>query len=218
MKIKVCGITDSHQAAILTDLCVDYLGFIFYNKSPRFALNFLTLGQISQIPNANKVGVFVNESLENITQIVEEAKLSMVQLHGNEDKKFITMLREYLGDEIEIIRVIRIGNSSIEKIQAILNLQPSAINYLLFDTDSRSFGGTGKSFDWQILSELNIQFPLILSGGISPEQHLKINNLNPEPFALDINSKFEISPGIKDLTKIEHFLKIINKQRKNEYL
>ena len=110
---------------------------------------------------------------------------------------------------IKIIKVIRIGNQSPEELQETINQQPSTINYLLYDTDSKAFGGTGKTFDWNILNDIEIPIPYILSGGISLENIHQLSTVNHQPFALDINSKFEIEPGNKDLDKIKDFLPLI---------
>ena len=216
MKLKVCGLTKINQIQELISLNTDFLGFIFYEKSPRFVLNHLSLVEISEINHQGKVGVFVNETVEKISEISEKAKLSFIQLHGDEDEKFILQLRQILGNNIKIIKVIRIGNQSFDELQKTINQQPSTVNYLLFDTDSKAFGGTGKTFDWQILNEIEIPIPYFLSGGISLENIKNLQNfvkvnmrenktltkLNT-PFALDINSKFEIEPGIKDIEKIK---------------
>ena len=204
-KLKVCGLTKLDQIEELISLKVDFVGFIFYEKSHRYVLNALTLEEIKAIKHSGKVGVFVNESLEQILEISEKAKLNFIQLHGDESDEYISELRNKLDAEIEIIKVIRIGNHSKDEIQKTINYQPSTINYLLFDTDSKSFGGTGKSFDWQILNNLEINKPYFLSGGISEENIENIKLLKQKPFALDINSKFEIEPGNKNIDKIVSF-------------
>ena len=126
-------------------------------------------------------------------------------MHGDEDEKFILQLRQILGNNIKIIKVIRIGNQSFDKLQKTINQQPSSVNYLLFDTDSKAFGGTGKTFDWQILNEIEIPIPYFLSGGISLENIHQLSTINHQALALDINSKFETEPGSKDLEKIKTF-------------
>lgn len=210
-KIKVCGLTQLNQIQQLIDLKIDYLGFIFYPKSPRFVLNHLTLDQIAETQHQQKVGVFVNESVEKILEIAEKAQLNFIQLHGNETNTFISQLREKLNAKIGIIKVFRIGNQTFEELQKTINQQSSFVNYLLFDTDSAAFGGTGKSFDWNILNKLNIPIPYFLSGGISNENASEIENLSQKPFALDINSKFETNPGNKNLEKIKEFLKTVER-------
>ena len=211
MKLKVCGLTKMDQIQELISLNVDFLGFIFYEKSPRFVLNHLSLVEISEINHQGKVGVFVNETVEKISEISEKAKLSFIQLHGDEDEKFILQLRQILGNNIKIIKVIRIGNQSFDELQKTINQQPSTVNYLLFDTDSKAFGGTGQTFDWQILNEIEIPIPYFLSGGISLENLENLKILNQKPLVLDINSKFETEPGIKNLEKIKNFTQIVKK-------
>lgn len=211
MKLKACGLTKMDQIQELISLNTDFLGFIFYEKSPRFVLNHLSLKEISEINHQGKVGVFVNETVEKISEISEKAKLSFIQLHGDEDEKFILQLRQILGNNIKIIKVIRIGNQSFDELQKTINQQPSTVNYLLFDTDSKAFGGTGKTFDWQILNEIEIPIPYFLSGGISLENIHQLSTINHQPLALDINSKFETEPGSKDLEKIKNFTQIVKK-------
>lgn len=213
-KLKVCGLTQLGQIHELVALKIDFLGFIFYEKSQRYVLNHLSLDEISEINHQGKVGVFVNENADKIIEIAEKADLNFIQLHGDESEDFILKLRKKLKPEVGIIKVIRIGNQELEvrrKIEKVFdsaqtdNQQPTTINYLLFDTDSKAFGGTGKSFDWNILNEIKIPLPYFLSGGISLENIHQLKTINQQPFALDINSKFEIEPGIKDVEKIKEF-------------
>ncbi|MBW8523070.1 phosphoribosylanthranilate isomerase [Chryseobacterium chendengshani] len=202
-KIKVCGLTKLDQIQELISMNVDFLGFIFYEKSPRYVLNHLTVEEISEINHSEKVGVFVNENLDSIIEIAEKADLNLVQLHGDENEEFISDLRKKLNKKTEIIKVIRVGNQSSDELQETINSQPSTINYLLFDTDSKTYGGTGETFDRNIINEIETPIPYFLSGGISLENIENIELLNLKPFALDINSKFEIEPGNKDVEKIK---------------
>lgn len=211
-KLKVCGLTQLDQIQELISMNVNFLGFIFYEKSPRYVLNHLSLEEISNIEHQGKVGVFVNESLDKIIETAEKAKLKFIQLHGDEDENFIIELRKKINIETGIIKVIRIGSEKSEvkgKLQQTINSQPSTLNYLLFDTDSKAFGGTGKQFDWNILNEIEIPLPYFLSGGISEENINQLNILNQKLFALDINSKFEIEPGIKNIKTIKVFKDMI---------
>ena len=208
-QLKVCGLTKMDQIQELISLNTNFLGFIFYEKSPRFVLNHLSLEEISEINHQGKVGVFVNETVEKISEISEKAKLNFIQLHGDEDEEFVKKLRLSLSKNIKIIKVIRIGNQSFDELQKTINQQPSTVNYLLFDTDSKAFGGTGKTFDWQILNEIEIPIPYFLSGGISLENIHQLSTINHQPLALDINSKFETEPGSKDLEKIKTFKSLL---------
>ncbi|WP_159476140.1 phosphoribosylanthranilate isomerase [Chryseobacterium sp. 18068] len=218
-KLKVCGLTQLGQIRELVTLKIDFIGFIFYEKSPRYVLNHLSLDEISEIDHLGKVGVFVNENADKIIELAEKTSLNFIQLHGDESEGFILELRKKLKPEVGIIKVIRIGNQKLEvkrKIEKVFdsaqtnNQQPATINYLLFDTDSKAFGGTGITFDWNILNEIAIPLPYFLSGGISLENFHQLKTINQQPFALDINSKFEIEPGIKDVEKIKEFLPLIN--------
>ncbi|KIA88684.1 phosphoribosylanthranilate isomerase [Kaistella jeonii] len=204
MKLKVCGLTKLNQIEELISLNTNFLGFIFYEKSPRYVLNSLTLKEIKSVKHHGKVGVFVNETIEQILEISAKTELNFIQLHGDESDEFISELRKKLSHEIKIIKVFRIG-TELENLKFKIQNLKSEVDYILFDTDSKSFGGTGKSFDWQILNDLEINKPYFLSGGISEENIENIKFLNQKPFVLDINSKFEIDPGNKDLEKIKKF-------------
>ena len=196
MKLKVCGLTKMDQIQELISMNVDFLGFIFYEKSPRFVLNHLSLEGISAINHQKKVGVFVNETIEKIVEISEKANLNFIQLHGDEDEEFILSLSQRLSKDVKIIKVFRVG----ETFNFQFSIFNSLVDYFLFDTDSKAFGGTGKTFDWQILNEIEIPIPYFLSGGISLENIKNLQNfvkvnmsenktltkLNT-PFALDIN-------------------------------
>ncbi len=207
-KLKVCGLTKLHQIHELISMHVDFLGFIFYEKSPRYVLNHLNLKEISEVQHYGKVGVFVNEHLDKVVEISEKAGLNFIQLHGDEDECFIAELRKKLHPGIGIIKVIRMGNRDMgdtKSIQQRMNDLLRNVDYLLFDTDSKAFGGTGKTFGWTLLNEINIPLPYFLSGGISEENIKNMETLNQKPFAVDINSKFETGPGIKDVSRIQKF-------------
>lgn len=203
LKLKVCGLTQLEQIEELTAMKTDFLGFIFYEKSSRYILNHLNLKQIGEIKHRGKVGVFVNENLERIAETAEKAKLNFIQLHGDESKDFTIELRKKIHPETGIIKVIRMGNQISDELQQIINANFSNVDYFLFDTDSRTFGGTGKTFDWNLLNEIEIPLSYFLSGGISLENIDKLKILKQNPLALDINSRFEKEPGIKDLEKIK---------------
>lgn len=206
-QLKVCGLTKMDQIQELISLNVDFLGFIFYEKSPRFVLNHLSLQEISAINHQGKVGVFVNETVEKIAEISEKAKLNFIQLHGDEDEEFILSLSQRLSKDVKIIKVFRVG----ETFNFQFSIFKSLVDYFLFDTDSKAFGGTGKTFDWQILNEIEIPIPYFLSGGISLENLENLKILNQKPLVLDINSKFETEHGSKDLEKIKNFTQIVKK-------
>lgn len=215
IKLKVCGLTKLDQIVELVQMNIDFLGFIFYEKSPRYVLNALTLNEIKSIQHRGKVGVFVNENIPTILEISEKAGLNYIQLHGDENEDFIIELRQNLKEEVKIIKVFRIPiviprNEESQRFFTSLLAVQNDIDYVLFDTDSKSFGGTGKTFDWQILNELEINIPYFLSGGISEENIENIKQLELQPFALDINSKVEIEPGNKNINKIKIVKNLLN--------
>ncbi|CAM3139930.1 phosphoribosylanthranilate isomerase [Chryseobacterium flavum] len=206
-QLKVCGLTKPDQIQELISMDVDFLGFIFYEKSPRYVLNHLGAEEISAIDHHGKTGVFVNEKLDIILQMVQKAGLNFVQLHGDESDDFIVELRQKMSPKVRIIKVIRIGNDDAESKNRITQTiaKDLPVDYYLFDTDSKAFGGTGKQFDWNILNEFTITLPYFLSGGISEDNIGNIGMLKQQPFALDINSKFETEPGHKNINRIREF-------------
>ena len=222
LQMKVCGITDINQALALDALCVDYIGFIFYAPSKRYVLNNVALTDLKIFTptHAKKVGVFVNESIESIVNTVVAAGLDMVQLHGDEDALYYSLLKSKFNElaqekttinnkNIEVIKVFRVGDS-------MPNLTPfeNIADYYLFDTDSKMYGGTGAHFNWELLKGNTIGKPYFLSGGIGPNdvggiEVMKQTKAGKDFLALDINSQFEIEPGVKNLEKIKSFIDAI---------
>ena len=212
LKIKVCGITDINQAIALEAMGVDCIGFIFYAPSKRYVLNSLQLNDIKNFTssNAKKVGVFVNEPIEDVIYMVKNAGLDMVQLHGDEDLEYYTVLRAQLAaaslQNVKLIKVFRVS----DKMPEIVAFENSA-DYFLFDTDSKMYGGTGAHFNWELIKGNSIGKPYFLSGGIGPNdiggiEVMKKTKAGTDLFALDINSQFELAPGNKNLEKIKSFI------------
>ncbi|NAW50264.1 phosphoribosylanthranilate isomerase [Elizabethkingia argentiflava] len=206
LRLKVCGLVLLNQVQELQGLNIDFLGFIFYPASPRYALHHLSTEDIAAIDHKGKVGVFVNEALEKVVEMAQKAKLSYLQLHGDENQDFLQNLRIYLP-RIKIIKTFRIGaNPNIKRIQKLIENFEDDLDYILFDTDTESYGGSGQLFDWGILDQLHIHKPYLLGGGISLENISAIQSLKIKPSALDINSKFEYQPGNKNLDLIKEFI------------
>jgi phosphoribosylanthranilate isomerase len=202
MNLKVCGMTDFEQLKTLEELRIEFAGLIFYEGSKRFVSNKLE-DQKSQIRNLQikRVGVFVNAETEDIKEKVKEYGLSYVQLHGDESPEFCGEIKKL----IPVIKAVRINDET--KLLKELRDYEEACDYFLFDTDSKHYGGTGKKFDWQILESVAITKPFFLSGGIGFQDVAEINAFDhPMLYAIDINSKFEISHGIKDLKQVEAFI------------
>ena len=206
MNVKVCGITSLEQMQQLQELDVDYAGMIFYDKSKRY-VGEKSGNEKLKIKNCSldKVGVFVNAHLKIVEDAIDDYGLSAVQLHGDESVEFCTTLK----GKVKVIKVFRLtGNENVDELVAPF---ADAADYFLFDTESKSYGGTGKKFNWEILEDAKINKPFFLSGGIGLADAGKIKSFNhPYFFAVDVNSCFETAPGVKDLKKVEEFLKEVN--------
>lgn len=208
MRVKVCGMTVPAQVEALEKMGVAFAGFIFYPKSPRYVLRHMTTQQIKGIKNINKVGVFVNANADDVISMVDECRLHMVQLHGDETPKYC----EKIADYISVVKVFRMGEK--DNIEWKIRDYMDVCDMFLFDTAGSGYGGTGKKFDWNLLKDVNVGKPYFLSGGIEPEDAAAIKQFSETTagkalFALDINSKFETGPGMKDMKKIESFLKAL---------
>jgi phosphoribosylanthranilate isomerase len=204
MRVKVCGITQVEQLSILPEIGAAFAGLIFYPKSPRYVLRHMTTSQIKKEANTNKVGVFVNASIEEVLQMVDECRLHMVQLHGDETPRYC----EKLADYISVIKAFRITET--DNINWRIKEYSDVCDMYLFDTEGAGYGGTGKKFNWEQLKDVVVGKPYFLSGGIEPTDVNKIKEFLTKPeskalFAIDINSKFESSPGIKDIELIKNF-------------
>jgi phosphoribosylanthranilate isomerase len=205
MRIKVCGMTLPEQVEMLPDLGATFAGFIFYPKSPRYVFRHMTSDQIKKINTINKVGVFVNASVEEVLSMVDECRLQMVQLHGDEPPKYC----ERLADYVSVVKAFRISDN--DSIEWMIRPYMDMCDMFMFDTMGAGYGGTGKKFDWNMLKGSSVGKPFFLSGGIQPEDTTALKEFANEPvakalFAVDINSKFETLPGVKDMNKVEKFI------------
>lgn len=211
MYIKVCGITEKTNPKRLKGK-VNFLGFIFYPPSPRNAFNV----EIEKFKNYKKdfeiVGVFVDCPYEELIKICNERDIQTVQLHGKESIDYIKSLKK---QGFKIIKSISISKDMHEEsLQKIINEYKSLADIILFDTKGQQVGGNGYKFDWGILQEINLSNPYFLSGGISEndaDEIIKIKNRMPFLSGLDLNSRFELSPGEKDIDKILEFINKLNK-------
>ena len=202
MKIKVCGMRDRQNIADLVALPIDYVGFIFYDKSPRFVGETFSINDFGAIPSSiKKTGVFVNAASIYISEKINTCKLDCIQLHGNESPEFCSEIREKGVTTIKAFGV----NESFDF--TILKPYINHCDYFLFDTKAPAHGGTGKKFDWSILDTYTIDKPFFLSGGITIDDVEAIKLLQQPIHCLDINSKFEISPAQKDVELIQRFIK-----------
>lgn len=204
-RIKVCGMTSMQQVQELAAAGVDYAGFIFYEKSPRFVAGKITAGDLKAFTGIQKVGVFVNETAGMILQTVAEYGLDAVQLHGDETPELCSVLLT----ETTVIKAFRIKGG--ENLADLLKPYEGCAHFFLFDTKAQEYGGTGKKFDWSVLAHTPINKPYFLSGGIGVDDvaQVKMFTTNHPVFSLDVNSKFEIAPGVKDMDKVRRFMQDI---------
>jgi len=206
MNIKVCGITQFKQLQQLEALNIDFAGLIFYKDSPRYMGNKITGKQIKDADfDIKKVGVFVDPGYSELLDAIDEYGLDIVQLHGNETPEMC----EELSAEVEVIKAFRIPGDKAIDIDEMVADYDAVCDYYLFDTAGlkESFGGTGQQFDWGILKKAKIEKPFFLSGGIGVDDAAKVKAFtHPDFFAVDVNSRFELSPGLKDMAAILKFL------------
>lgn len=206
MKIKVCGMKNPNNIEELSSLPINYMGFIFYPKSPRYiaGLKPEILNILSD--STKRVGVFVNEKVVSLFKTIEKYGLDAVQLHGNETPEYCEDLIETFP-EITIIKALSISDiKDIEKTDE----YEEVCDYFLFDTKTSQYGGSGQKFNWEILNSYKGNKPFFLSGGISIEDIEEIKNIqHPNLYGLDLNSKFESEPGLKDFHLLKKFIKKI---------
>ncbi|MBI05042.1 MAG: hypothetical protein CMI96_04415 [Pelagibacteraceae bacterium] len=207
MFIKICGIKDKKIIQCCEKNQIDFFGLIFYNKSPRNINkeDALKLLSFANKLNIKPVGVFVNENINNLIRTLKLLNLKYVQLHGNEDQDYITLLKQNL--EINIIKAISIENKiDLKKIDNYEN-----VDYFLFDYKPKYKempGGNAKKFDWSILQNLSINKPWFLSGGINASNIKEIKKFSI-PNGIDISSGVEDKPGIKNEEKINNLIKML---------
>ena len=204
MIVKVCGMRDAENIRQIDEIGgVDWMGFIFYPRSPR---------NVSSVPNflpqhCKRVGVFVNSSIEEVAKRVDKFGLDIVQLHGNENPEYISNLRNAIGENVQIIKMIQIETEDDIRHT---ELYEGLADYFLFETRCKEYGGSGKQFDWDILRRYNSNVPFLITGGIGAEDADKVKAFShPKFIGIDLNSRFELSPAIKDSTLIDKFIKQI---------
>lgn len=179
----------------------DYVGFIFYEKSPRYITTQWAVFSSIFKKGTKRVGVFVDESVVNILQRVTDLGLGMVQLHGTEEPQVCHELKD---TGLQVMKAFRIGdNFDFEQLQD----YASACDFFLFDASGPMPGGNGVRFNWELLNQYHLDVPFFLSGGIDLEDVGAIRQIkHPQLYGVDINSKFEIKPGLKDVNRIRQFL------------
>jgi len=197
MKLKVCGMKFSENIREIESLEPDFMGFIFYKKSKRF----FNESKLILNDNINRVGVFVNQEVNEVIDIIKKYKLDYVQLHGDEDVRYCLSIKSIC----KVIKVFKIDDTfNFDNIKIFENVS----DYYLFDTKTNLHGGSGIKFDWEILKKYNSKKKFFLSGGISEddiEEIKKIKKIHPI-IGIDINSKFELPNLKKDRAKIKSLI------------
>ncbi len=202
LKIKVCGMKDRENIQALLELNPDYIGFIFFERSKRYVGEHFDPAITDMIPpQTNKTGVFVNADPDDINEKVNKHGLNFVQLHGNESPAYCNKLAE---KGIQVIKAFSVDDEfSFSGMEEYLD----CCHYFLFDTRTPFIGGSGKKFNWEVLDRYPHSKSFFLSGGIGPDDFEAVTALSHlNIHALDINSRFEIEPGIKNIDIIEKFI------------
>lgn len=209
LRIKVCGMTDVSNVEDLCSLSPDYLGYIFYSRSLRYVGDDPDPDLFQIVPSSiRKTAVFVNEKYERIVEIARKYEIDHIQLHGMESPEMCRLLRSSGRTIIKAIPGDQLENDML------INKYAAVSDYLLLDTPVITYGGSGKKFDWSKLSGLKAPIDFFLSGGIAVEDAAKIKALSYENlFAVDINSRFETEPGIKNPELVSLFIKRIRNEK-----
>lgn len=205
-KIKICGLKHPENIREVLALQPDYIGFIFYPASKRFA-DQLDASWASQLAGVTKTGVFVNAQVDEVRARIDQYELQAIQLHGDESPAYTTALKD---TGVELIKAFGIGDgfdwNRVTEYE-------DAVDYYLFDTQSARYGGTGVRFDWKLLAGYLSDKPFFLSGGLSTANIPDALRLNDSRlYALDLNSKFETAPGIKDIELLKQTLATIKNE------
>lgn len=212
MKIKVCGLKHPENIEAVAALQPDYAGFIFYDKTPRYAAG-LPVNALQALPDSiQKTGVFVNESAENIDKLIAEYGFNAIQLHGDESPEFCAAFK----GGVTVIKAFGLSEDfDFEQLKDYAN----NVDLFLFDTKTKIYGGSGKTFDWTILDQYKLDVPFFLSGGIGPENIVEVKNITHSQFyGVDLNSRFEIEPGLKNIEKLKDAFNIVkNKIQQMKY-
>lgn len=196
MKLKVCGMREENNIRELLALSPDFVGLIFYPKSPRYVTEPVDWKNWPE--DIKKVGVFVNPTEEAVLEKVKEYQLDFIQLHGGESVDFVKALHE---QGLKLIKVFGVMDEL-----PIRKMEPyeAYVDYFLFDTKTPAYGGSGKKFDWLILMDYSLNKPFFLSGGIDIADVAAIQGLKLDKLlAIDINSRFEVEPGLKNIKKVK---------------
>ena len=210
MKVKVCGLRNAENIKAVAALGPDYIGLIRYERSPRYVSDLSEAGLNDIAETILKTGVFVNESSELVKQTIDNYGLNVIQLHGNESADFAAAFK----NKVVVLKAFGVDENF--DFQTLENYVDS-VDFFLFDTKTLAHGGSGLSFDWSILNSYNLDVPFFLSGGLSLDNLHEIARIkHPQFYGVDLNSRFETSPGMKDIEKLKKAFAIIKQNTTNE--
>jgi phosphoribosylanthranilate isomerase len=210
MKIKICGLKDPENIAAITELGPDYMGFIYYDGSPRFVGDSVA-NVLKDIPESiYTTGVFVNEDDYTIARLIDEFGFDAIQLHGNEPAGFANRFK----GKVQVIKAFGV-DENFDFGQ--LNDYVDKVDYFLFDTKTDAHGGSGKTFNWDILDKYKLGVPFFLSGGLSLDNLEQVTKItHPQFYGVDLNSKFETAPGLKDIEKLKQAFSLLKQHTTHE--
>lgn len=203
MKIKICGLREAENIQAVAELKPDLVGFICFAPSPRYAKD-IDAKILTALPdNIYKTAVFVNEDVDTVTKLIDTYHFDAIQLHGNEDAEFC----EQFMDKVNVIKAFGIDQDfDFEQLKPF----SGHVDYFLFDTKTAKHGGSGVAFDWSLLDKYKLDVPFFLSGGLSLENLEDVKVIqHPQFYGVDLNSKFEIEPGLKDIDKLKKAFEIL---------
>jgi phosphoribosylanthranilate isomerase len=206
MKVKVCGMREPDNLKQVAALLPDFMGFIFYKGSKRYVEEKLTPELLESLPaSIKKVGVFVNEDTETIKALAAKYQLDVIQLHGRETPK---QCQELKSAGLEVIKVFSVDDKFVFENTL---LYERCCDYFLFDTKGKEYGGNGFPFDWELMKDNLSSKPYFLSGGINPDNIKFLNKVRPAPYAIDVNSGYELEPGLKNVDQVKELIKLVKK-------
>lgn len=203
MVIKICGLKHPGNIKAIASLAPDYMGFICYAPSPRYAID-LQPETLATIPGSIcKTAVFVNEEAETIVKLIDTYHFDATQLHGNESPEFCSQFK----NKVTVIKAFGVDKDfNFEQ----LNDFVGSVDYFMFDTKTDLHGGSGKSFDWDLLNNYKLDVPFFLSGGLSLDNLEEVRSVrHPQFYGVDLNSRFETEPGLKDIDKLKKAFEIL---------
>ena len=205
-KLKICGITNLADARYCAGAGADYLGFIQYERSPRYIAPKVAHDIIEWIYGSETVGVFVNAAVDEVNEAVDTAGFDLAQLHGDESPWECSQI------QVPVIKAFRVKpDTNLDRLRGSIEEYMPFVQHILLDTHHPDqYGGTGATFDWSIAQKLAPDYPLFLAGGISTENLQSAVEL-VQPFGVDVSSSLEASPGLKDMDKLMDFFGIFQK-------